>query len=180
MQVGGEASVAGVFTWNIADDADYLPGTHEVPVLFTPENTNWYATAETTVLVVVTKKAQTITWNDVLEGLSIQDTVYLTASAKTEVTYSVDNEEVAVVEGNKLYFLAGGTVVVTATAVESDLYHAATAEKTIVLGKVKATITKNPAAADTLTYGQPLSKVALINGEATCAGHFEWADPEMV
>ena len=177
---GGKASVAGVFTWNIAADTLYLPGTHNVPVLFTPANTNWYATAETTVQVVVTKKAQTITWNDVLEGLSVKDTVCLTASAETEVTYSVDNEEVAVVEGNKLYFLAGGTVVVTATAVESDLYYEATAEKTIELGKVKAKITVAPVAADTLTYGQPLSKVALINGEATCAGHFEWADPEMV
>ena len=178
--VGGEASVAGVFTWNIADDADYLPGKHEVPVLFTPENTNWYATAETTVSVLVTKMAQTITWNDVLEGLSIQDTVYLTASAKTEVTYSVDNEEVAVVEGNKLYFLAGGTVVVTATAVESDLYYEATAEKTIELGKVKATITQNPKAGNTLTYGQAMSKVELIDGKASCVGTFQWLDPDMV
>lgn len=180
MLTGGEASVAGVFTWNIADDADYLPGTHEVPVLFTPENTNWYATAETTVSVVVTKMAQTITWNDVLEGLSVKDTVYLTASAETKVTYSVDNVEIAVVEGNKLYFLAGGTVVVTATAVESDLYYEATAEKTIELGKVKATITDWPVAADTLTYGQTLGEVALIDGEASCAGTFQWLDPDMV
>ncbi len=178
--VGGEASVAGVFTWNIADDADYLPGKHEVPVLFTPENTNWYATAETTVSVLVTKMAQTITWNDMLEGLSVKDTVYLTASAKTEVTYSVDNEEVAVVEGNKLYFLAGGTVVVTATAVESDLYYEATAEKTIELGKVKATITQNPKAGNTLTYGQAMSKVELIDGKASCVGTFQWLDPDMV
>lgn len=180
MLVGGEASVAGVFTWNIADNADYLPGTHEVPVLFTPENTNWYATAETTVSVLVTKMAQTITWNDMLEGLSVKDTVYLTASAETEVTYSVDNEAIAVVEGNKLYFLAGGTVVVTATAVESDLYHAATAEKTIVLGKVKAKITVAPVAADTLTYRQALGEVKLIDGEASCAGTFQWLDPDMV
>ena len=177
---GGEADVEGVFTWNIAADTVYAPGTHNVPVLFTPENTNWYTTAETTVSVLVTKMAQTITWNDMLEGLSVKDTVYLTASAETEVTYSVDNEAIAVVEGNKLYFLAGGTVVVTATAAESDLYYEATAEKTIELGKVKAKITVAPVAADTLTYGQPLSKVALINGEATCAGHFEWAEPEMV
>lgn len=180
MLTGGKASVAGVFTWNIADDADYLPGKHEVPVLFTPENTNWYATAETTVSVLVTKMAQTITWNDVLEGLSIQDTVYLTASAETEVTYSVDNGEIAVIDGNKLYFLGGGTVVVTATAAESELYHTATAEKTIVLGKVKATITATPVAADTLTYGQALGKVALIDGKASCAGTFQWLDPEMV
>ena len=180
MLTGGKASVAGVFTWNIAADTVYLPGTHNVPVLFTPENTNWYTTAETTVQVVVTKKAQTIIWNDVLEGLSVKDTVCLTASAETEVTYSVDNEEVAVVEGNKLYFLAGGTVVVTATAAESDLYYAATAEKTIVLGKVKATITDAPAAADTLTYGQTMSEVALVNGKASCAGTFQWLDPDMV
>ncbi|MGM9826300.1 MAG: hypothetical protein ACI3Z8_07690 [Paludibacteraceae bacterium] len=180
MLEGGAADVEGVFTWNIAEGTDYLPGTHDVPVLFVPENTDWYATAETTVSVVVTKMGQTITWEDVLEGLSIRDTVYLTASAETEVTYSVDNEEVAVVEGNKLYFLAGGTVVVTATAAESDLYYEATAAKTIVLGKVKASITVEPVAADTLTYGQALREVALIDGEATCAGHFEWAEPEMV
>ena len=177
---GGEADVEGVFTWNIAADTVYAPGTHNVPVLFTPENTNWYATAETTVSVLVTKMAQTITWNDMLEGLSVKDTVYLTASAETEVTYSVDNEEVAVVEGNKLYFLAGGTVVVTATAAESDLYYEATAEKTIVLGKVKATITAPPVAADTLTYGQALSDAALVDGEASCAGHFEWVEPDAV
>lgn len=180
MLTGGEASVAGVFTWNIAADTVYLPGTHEVPVLFTPENTNWYATAETTVSVLVTKMAQTITWNDMLEGLSVKDTVYLTASAETEVTYSVDNEEVAVVEGNKLYFLAGGTVVVTATAAESDLYYEATAEKTIELGKVKAKITVAPVAADTLTYRQALGEVKLIDGEASCAGTFQWLDPDMV
>ena len=180
MLTGGETSVEGVFTWNIAEGTDHLPGTHDVPVLFVPKNTDWYATAETTVSVVVTKMGQTITWEDVLEGLSIRDTVYLTASAETEVTYSVDNEEVAVVEGNKLYFLAGGTVVVTATAVESDLYYEATAEKTIELGKVKAKITVAPVAADTLTYGQTLSEVALINGEASCAGQFEWIDPTMV
>lgn len=180
MLVGGEASVAGVFTWNIAEGTDYLPGTHDVPVLFVPENTNWYATAETTVSVVVTKMGQTITWEDVLEGLSIRDTVYLTASAETEVTYSVDNEEVAVVEGNKLYFLAGGTVVVTATAAESDLYYEATAEKTIELGKVKAKITVAPVAADTLTYRQALGEVKLIDGEASCAGTFQWLDPDMV
>ena len=180
MLTGGEASVEGTFTWNIAADTVYAPGTHNVPVLFTPANTNWYATAETTVSVVVTKKAQTITWNDVLEGLSIQDTVYLTASAATEVSYSVDNEEVAVVEGNKLYFLAGGTVVVTATAAESDLYYEATAEKTIELGKMKAKISVAPVAADTLTYGQALSEVALVDGKASCAGHFEWIDPTMV
>ena len=179
MLTGGEASVEGVFTWNIAEGTDYLPGTHDVPVLFVPTNTDWYATAETTVSVVVTKMGQTITWEDVLEGLSIRDTVYLTASAETEVTYSVDNEEIAVVEGNKLYFLAGGTVVVTATAVESDLYYEATAEKTIELGKVKASITA-PVAADTLTYGQALSEVALVDGKASCAGHFEWIDPTMV
>ena len=180
MLTGGEASIEGVFTWNIAADTMYAPGTHNVPVLFTPANTNWYATAETTVSVFVTKMGQTITWEDVLEGLSIQDTVYLTASAETEVTYSVDNEEVAVVVGNKLYFLAGGTVVVTATAVESDLYFEATEEKTIELGKVKAKISIAPVAADTLTYGQALSEVALVDGEASCAGHFEWIDPTMV
>ncbi|MGN0235260.1 MAG: hypothetical protein ACI4BD_02950 [Paludibacteraceae bacterium] len=180
MLTGGEADVEGTFTWNIPEDADYLPGTHNVPVLFVPTNSDWYATAETTVSVVVTKMAQTIVWDDVIEGLSIRDTVYLTASAKTEVTYSVDKEEIAVVEGNKLYFLAGGTVVVTATAAESELYYEATAEKTIVLGRVKATITNAPIAADTLVYGQALGEVELIDGEATCAGHFEWAEPDMV
>ena len=74
-------------------------------------------------------------------------------------------QQVDEVEGNKLYFLAGGTVVVTATAAESDLYYEATAEKTIVLGKVKATITKNPTAGNTLTYGQAFPRSLSICGQ---------------
>ncbi|MGN1240078.1 MAG: hypothetical protein ACI4TV_04310 [Paludibacteraceae bacterium] len=180
MLIGGEADVEGVFTWNIAYNVDYLPGTHDVPVLFVPSNTNWYTTVGTTVSVLVAKKAQTIVWNDDLEGLNIKDTVYLTASAHTEITYAVDNEKIAKIEGNKLYFLVRGTVVVTATAAETDLYQRATAEKTIVLSKAKAEIITAPIVADTLTFGQMLGEAILTGGEASCAGRFEWVEPTRV
>ena len=116
MLVGGEASVAGVFTWNIADDADYLPGTHEVPVLFTPENTDWYATAETTVSVLVTKKTQTITWNFTTTIISVGDTLILDATATSgyAVTYDLDPTDIATLDGNKLTAIAAGTLTITA------------------------------------------------------------------
>lgn len=113
---GGEASVEGVFTWNIAADTVYLPGTHEVPVLFTPENTDWYATAETTVSVLVTKKTQTITWNFTTTIISVGDTLILDATATSgyAVTYDLDPTDIATLDGNKLTAIAAGTLTITA------------------------------------------------------------------
>lgn len=180
MLVGGSANVAGHFEWAIADGADYRPGTQAVPVVFIPEKTNWYAAANTTVEVNILKMDQSIEWNNTFEGIRVSDTIYLAASAQTSVSYSLSEADgaIAMLEGNKLYFLTIGEITLTAVAEESELYNAASATRTIQISRAQAEIISEPTVEGTLTYGQALSEAVLIGGEANCAGHFEWADPE--
>ena len=180
MLVGGSANVAGHFEWAIPEDADYRPGTQAVPVVFIPENTNWYAAADATVEVNILKMDQSIEWNNAFENIRISDTIYLAASAQTAVSYSLGEADgtIAVLEGNKLYFLTIGDITLTAVAEESELYNAASATRTIHINRAQAEIISTPTVEGTLTYGQTISEAVLIGGEANCAGHFEWADPE--
>lgn len=180
MLVGGSANVAGHFEWAIADGADYRPGTQAVPVVFIPENTNWYAATNTTVEVNILKMDQSIEWNNAFENIRISDTIYLAASAQTAVSYSLGEADgtIAILEGNKLYFLTIGKITLTAVAEESELYNAASATRTISISRAQAEIISAPTVEGTLTYGQAMSEAVLIGGEANCAGHFEWADPE--
>lgn len=180
MLTGGAADVEGSFGWAIAEDTIYEPGKHAVPVIFTPANTNWYTTIDTTVEVVVIPAEQPIVWNDVFDNLYVSDTIYLTATASTEVFYSVDNENIAVIEGNKLYFLASGDITLTAAAESTNLYNAAYAERTIHINRAQAEITTAPIVANNLVYGQTLSEAMLEGGDANCEGHFEWAEPDLM
>lgn len=180
MLVGGSANVAGHFEWAIADGADYLPGTQIVPVVFIPENSNWYAAANTTVKVNILKMDQSIEWNNAFDGIRVSDTIYLAASAQTFVSYSLSEADgtIAMLEGNKLYFLTIGEITLTAVAEENELYNAASATRTIRINRAQAEIISAPIVEGTLTYGQALSEAILVGGEANCAGHFEWADPK--
>lgn len=180
MLIGGAANVEGSFDWEIEEGTIYEPGTHNVPVIFTPANPNWYTTASTTVEVIVIPAEQTIVWNDVFDNLHVNDTIYLTATASTEVVYSVDNENIAVIEGNKLYFLAGGDITLTAAAESTNLYNAAYVERTIHINRAQAEITTAPTVANNLVYGQTLSEALLEGGNANCEGHFEWAEPDFM
>lgn len=179
MLVGGSANVEGSFHVAIAEGTIYEPGIQAVPVVFNPTNTDWYTTAYTTVGVVIIPAEQTIVWNDVFDNLHVSDTIYLTATASTEVSYSVDNEDIAVVEGNKLYFLSAGDITLTATAESTNQYNAAYAERTIHINRVQAEITQVPTVANNLVYGQALREAMLEGGAANCAGHFEWAEPDL-
>ena len=179
MLVGGSANVEGSFHVAIAEGTIYEPGIQAVPVVFNPTNTDWYTTAYTTVGVVIIPAEQTIVWNDVFDNLHVSDTIYLTATASTEVFYSVDNEDIAVVEGNKLYFLSAGDITLTATAESTNLYNAAYAERTIHIKRVQAEITQVPTVANNLVYGQALREAMLEGGAANCEGHFEWAEPDL-
>lgn len=181
MLVGGSANVAGHFEWAIPEDADYRPGTQAVPVVFIPENTNWYAATNTTVEVNILKMDQSIEWNNAFENIRISDTIYLAASAQTAVSYSLGEADgtIAILEGNKLYFLTIGKITLTAVAEESELYNAASATRTISISRAQAEIISAPTVEGTLTYGQAMSEAVLIGGEANCAGHFEWAEPDL-
>ena len=178
MLTGGEANVEGAWAWLVAEGTEYVPGIYAAPVVFIPTNENWYSRVESTVEVVVVPAEQTIVWNDVLDNIRVNDTIYLTASAQTSVHYSVSDENIAVIEGNKLYFHTSGDIVVSAEAESTDLYNAAFAERTLHIGRAQAEILTDPTVAADLVYGQPLREAVLEGGEATCEGHFEWQEPD--
>lgn len=176
MLVGGKAEVEGYFDWNIERNQSLVPGTHDLPVRFMPTDTNYYAPVDSTVAVTINKSAQSIVWNDSFENITVIDSIVLTASAETKVTYKVSDMELAyITDNNVLYFHRGGTVQVTAYAKEDAFYLADTLTRELTILPGKPIIVSYPTAT-AITYGQTLSESILEGGEASTAGSFAWSD----
>ena len=175
--VGGEANVEGTFAWNLNPEQELIPGEYDLPIQFLPANSNLYGVLDLTVHVVINKGEQTITWNDDLTGLTTNDTVYLTATAITEVYYEVSDPAIATVDGNQLTFLAAGEVTISAFAEDNEYYNMAILEKTIYVnaGLDESIVTAYPTATS-ITYGQTLGESQLEGGQAEVEGEFVWAD----
>ena len=175
--VGGEANVEGTFAWNLNPEQELIPGEYDLPIQFLPANSNLYGVLDLTVHVVINKGEQTITWNDDLSGLTTNDTVYLTATAITEVYYEVSDPAIATVDGNQLTFLAAGEVTISAFAEDNEYYNMAILEKTIYVnaGLDESIVTAYPTATS-ITYGQTLGESQLEGGQAEVEGEFVWAD----
>ena len=175
--VGGEANVEGTFAWNLNPEQELIPGEYDLPIQFLPTNSDLYGVLDLTVHVVINKGEQTITWNDDLTGLTTNDTVYLTATAITEVYYEVSDPAIATVDGNQLTFLAAGEVTISAFAEDDEYYNMAILEKTIYVnaGLDESIVTAYPTATS-ITYGQTLGDSQLEGGQATVEGEFVWAD----
>ena len=175
--VGGEANVEGTFAWNLNSEQELIPGEYDLPIQFLPANSNLYGVLDLTVHVVINKGEQTITWNDDLSGLTTNDTVYLTATAITEVYYEVSDPAIATVDGNQLTFLAAGEVTISAFAEDNEYYNMAILEKTIYVnaGLDESIVTAYPTATS-ITYGQTLGESQLEGGQAEVEGEFVWAD----
>lgn len=174
--IGGEAEVEGVFEWNTELNQTLVPGTHDLDVRFMPTDTNYYAPVYSTVSVTINKSAQSIVWNDSFENITVIDSIVLTASAQTNVTYEVSDTELAyITDNNVLYFHRGGTVQVTAYAEEDAYYLANTLTRELTILPGKPIIVSYPTA-HAITYGQTLSESILEGGEASTAGSFAWSD----
>lgn len=176
---GGEAEVEGYFDWNTEHtelNQTLVPGTYDLAVRFIPTNANYYAPVDSTVSVTINKSAQSIIWNDSFENITVSDSIVLTASAETKVTYEVSDMELAyITENNVLYFTRGGVVSVTAYASEDDYYLATETVRELTILPGKPIIVRYPTATD-ITYGQTLSESILEGGEASTAGSFEWKE----
>lgn len=125
------------------------------------------------------KKEQKIVWNDDLSTVNALDTVVLTASANTAVSYAVFDESVASIEGDKLIAHRAGKVVVYAYAAESDVYNADTLSMDAVVVTIDQdivweqdltnlhvfdTVVLNATAKTELTYSVSDDAVASIEG----------------
>ena len=178
MLVGGKAEVEGYFDWNTERNQTFVPGTHDLPVRFMPTNTNYYAPVDGTVAVTINKSAQKIVWNDSFENITVADSIRLTAYAQTPIAYVVSDEDLAyITDNNVLYFTRGGTVQVTAYAIENAYYLADTLTRELEILPAYPTIETYPTASS-ISYGQKLGESELSGGEASVSGSFAWADEE--
>ena len=90
----------------------------------------------------VTKVKQQIAFGE-LASVTYGDgdfTLSASASSGLAVTYSSGNENVAVVSGNKLSITGAGTAVITATQPGTSNFEAATATRTLTVGKKQLTV----------------------------------------
>jgi hypothetical protein len=128
--------------------------------------------------------AQTITWNDDLSNLKINDVVTLTASsdAALDITYTIDNAAVATIDGNTLTIIGAGEANITAQQAGNETYNSASVVKTINIAHLTQTIdwtqdlstltieseptelTAIASSSLTITYASSNEAVAQVNG----------------
>lgn len=119
---GGQASTDGIFEW-VDPNETFEVGEYAPYVRFTPDDQASFAIVENQVEINVTPALQTIEW-DLTDYFVIEvgDTLHLTAVATSglEVTYTLDNEELAEISSNILIGLQVGMVTITAS--QSGVY----------------------------------------------------------
>lgn len=88
------------------------------------------------------RTTQTITWNDDLSTLKINDVITLTATsdAGLEITYTIDNSAVATIEGNTLTIIGAGEANITAQQAGNETHNSASVIKTINIEHLTQTI----------------------------------------
>ena len=176
MLVGGEANVDGAFAWNTDLEQKLVPDEYNLPIQFIP-NDPIFAALDTTVAVTVTKAHQSITWEQDFSEVYVNDTLYFSATAMTEVYYEITEWEIASIEENQLVLSAAGELEVKAIAVEDDFYLGDTLSVIITVKPEEnmSIVTEYPTATS-IVYGQLLSASELEGGVATIGGEFKWAD----
>lgn len=176
---GGIASVDGTFTWVAPADTVLFAGEHLLPVRFTPANLALYTSVDTVITLLVTRKQQTVTWNDVPETLLLDIVVEFAAAAQTAVTYISSDSAVAFVTNDTLRIMSRGTVTITAEAAETDIFDAASASKQFVINALTSVVTTLPVASDIFEH-ETVETSTLTGGEAfygnmQIEGTFSWA-----
>ena len=118
---GGEASTYGIFEW-VDPTETFEVGDYWAPVRFTPDDPSLFDEVESQIPLHVTPARQTIKWEVTDFVIEVGDTLHLTAVATSglEVTYTLDNEELAEISGNILIGLQVGMVTITAS--QSGVY----------------------------------------------------------
>ena len=176
MLVGGKVSVEGTFVWNLNPEQKLVPGEYNLPIQFIPTSPI-FGVIDTTVVVTVLKGKQTIVWNDDFSEVYVTDTLYLNATAKTEIYYEITDWEMATIEDNQLSFFKAGDLRVDAIAKEDDFYYGDTLSVVITIKPEEvADVVTNYPTATSVVYGQMLDASVLEGGVATIDGEFKWND----
>ena len=119
---GGEASTDGIFEWVDPTETFEVGDYWWARVRFTPDDLSSFDVVESQIQLRVTPAPQTIEWELTDFVIEVGDTLHLTAVATSglEVTYTLDNEELAEISGNILIGLQVGMVTITAS--QSGVY----------------------------------------------------------
>ena len=127
------------------------------------------------VTVDVRRNTQTILWNNADAEILTTADITFDAEAKTNITYTSSNTEVADVdvEGNKLVIKTEGEVIITATAEQDNKYEAATLTKKYIISKATPAIVSLPTV-EAITYGATLEAATLNGGETDTEGTWQW------
>ena len=100
-------------------------GEYAIDITFSPVLEEAYYSIDTTIVLLIEKAAQTITWALDSTKLFVNDTLILTATSSSDlvVTYEVTGEEgIVAIEDNMLIALQAGTITITATQAGDDNY----------------------------------------------------------
>jgi Flp pilus assembly CpaE family ATPase len=167
-QLRAMASVPGKFAYTPAVGEMLPAGTHTLLVLFTPNDTAGYTTAQSTVLLTVTKATPVITWATpapISYGAALSAAQFnAAASIQGKFAYTPAVGEV----------LTAGTHTLTATFTPADSAGYSTAQAAVSLTVTKATpalIWTKPAP---IAYGAALSATQL-NATASVPGKFAYS-----
>ena len=119
---GGEASTYGIFEWVDPTETFEVGDYWWARVRFTPDDLSSFDVVESQIQLRVTPAPQTIEWELTDFVIEVGDTLHLTAVATSglEITYTLDNEELAEISGNILIGLQVGMVTITAS--QSGVY----------------------------------------------------------
>ena len=129
------------------------------------EDENHNGIEETNSIVVIIKKAtQSITWNDNIENIQTIDNITLNAIANTDIHYTSSDSTIAYVENKTLIINKYGIVTITAIAKESNNYTQAIESKDITISRATPSITWNISA--TLTVGNSIHLDAVASNNA--------------
>jgi Flp pilus assembly CpaE family ATPase len=167
-QLRAMASAPGKFAYTPAVGEMLPAGTHTLSVLFTPNDTAGYTTAQSTVLLTVTKATPGITWATpapISYGAALSATQFnAAASIQGKFAYTPAAGEV----------LTAGTHTLTATFTPADTTDYTTAQVAVSLTVTKATPSLTWPKPAPIAYGAELSATQL-NATASVAGKFAYS-----
>jgi hypothetical protein len=162
------ASVPGKFVYTPAVGEMLPAGTHTLSVLFTPNDTAGYTTAQATVLLTVTKATPVITWATpapISYGAALSAAQFNAASSiQGKFAYTPAAGEV----------LTAGTHTLTATFTPADTTDYSTAQAAVSLTVAKATPSLTWPKSAPIAYGAALS-AAQLNATASVPGRFAYS-----
>ena len=179
MLVGGEVNVEGAFVWNTDPEQKLVPGEYNLPIQFIPTSPI-FGVIDTTVVVTVLKGKQSIVWEQDFSDVYVTDTLYLYATALTELYYENTDWDMADLDENQLTFYKAGELRVDAIAKEDDFYYGDTLSVVITVKpeEIESLVTTYPTATS-IVYGQLLGESSLEGGAAAVEGEFMWADDNL-